>query len=317
MDVRDDFFAEFLALWALLDSERLDETGPGWITAVTRLIVAYRLLSAEVATRYYWEFRAAEVPDAPPPGASGPQTPPPPAGPVTGRPPRAGRRESASPRPRRDRGGFQGTRERGDLVIPNPRNSRVRFDIDEDAVRRSLERPGGVRFEVPEIDWKPRDRATRVSLEVTGPIGQKAKRARGKTVREARDESFVESSGAAARQVLTGGRQSLLTLLQADDRVHRWVRVTDGDPCYFCAMLASRGPVYLSRETAGFVAHDHCACTAEPVYHANAPWPGRAQEFHDLWMKYIHKQYSGAEARRQWRRIIDQMRRENRRASIA
>jgi hypothetical protein len=37
--VRNEFLAEFIALWALLDSARLDETGPGWVSAVTRLIV--------------------------------------------------------------------------------------------------------------------------------------------------------------------------------------------------------------------------------------------------------------------------------------
>jgi len=314
--IRNEFLAEFIALWSLLDSEELDETGPGWIRAVTRLIVSYRLISAEAATRYYWAYRAAEIPDAPPPGASRPQTPPPPAGPRTGRPPRT-RSDSVSSRAsssaRRELGG---RRPNGDLVIPQPRNSRVRFDIDEDAVRRSLERPG-TRIEIPDIDWRPNDRAVQISLNVTGPIGQKAKRARGKTVREARDESFVESSGAASRHVLTGGRRSLLTLLQEDDRVFRWVRVTDGDPCFFCAMLASRGPVYLTEDSAGFKAHDHCACTAEPVYHLDAPWPGRAQEFHKLWNENIRNRYSGAEARRQWRRLIDELRRENRRASIA
>lgn len=33
----------------------------------------------------------------------------------------------------------------------------------------------------------------------------------------------------------------------------RWRRVTDGNPCAFCAMLAGRGPVYLTRESAGRV----------------------------------------------------------------
>lgn len=305
--MRNDFLAEFIALWALLDSERLDETGPGWIRAVSRLIVAYRLLSAEVATRYYWDFRAAEAPETMP-GAARPETAPPPAGPRTGRPPR---RDRVSQRARREPNFRRRAPRELERVIER---SGVRFEFDEDAVRRSLERPG-TRIEIPEIDWTPRDRAVEISLNVTGPIGQKAKRARGKSVREARGESFVESSGAASRHVLTGGRQSLLTLLQADDRVQRWIRVTDGDPCAFCAMLASRGPVYLSEDSAGFKAHDHCACTAEPVYHMNAPWPGRAQEFHRLWREYIYKRYSGAEARRQWRRLIDEMRRENRRAA--
>jgi hypothetical protein len=315
--VRNEFLAEFIAMWALLDSARLDETGPGWVRAVLRLIAAYRLLSAQVTTRYYWAYRAAELPGEPPPprielppGVSRPQEvlprPEPPAAPT--------RRQRPSQRARREPN-YRGRRPRGEDVIPNPRNSELRWDLDEDAIRRSLERPA-TRIEIPDIDWTPRDRAAEVSLNITGPIGQKAKIARGRTQREARDVSFVESSGAATRHVLTGGRQSLLTLLTADPKVHRWIRVTDGDPCGFCAMLASRGPVYLTEDSAGFKAHDHCACTAEAVYHAGAPWPGRAAEFHRLWNQHIKDRYSGKEARRQWRRLIDEMRREARREGI-
>lgn len=314
--VRNEFLAEFIALWALLDSARLDETGPGWVRSALRLIAAYRLISAEVTTRYYWEYRAAELPGEPlpsriepPPGVSRPQEAPP-----RSEPP-AATRQPRQQRARREPN-YRGRRPRGVDVIPNPRSSRVRFDIDEEAVRRSLERPG-TRIEIPDIDWTPRDRAAEISLNITGPIGQKAKIARGRTQREARDTSFVESSGVASRHVLTGGRQSLLTLLTADPKVHRWIRVTDGDPCGFCAMLASRGPVYLTEDSAGFKAHDHCACTAEAVYHAGAPWPGRAQEFHRLWNQHIKDRYSGKEARRQWRRLIDEMRREQRRGQTA
>lgn len=47
----------------------------------------------------------------------------------------------------------------------------------------------------------------------------------------------------------------------------RWRRVTDGDPCGFCAMLAGRGPVYHSKLKAGVGGnryHGFCGCTAEP-----------------------------------------------------
>lgn len=310
--MRNEFLAEFIALWALLDSARLDETGPGWVRAVMRLIEGYRLLSAEVATRYYHDFRAAEAPSSP----SRPRIPDlseiPPTTPPRPTSPRPGPQRVREPRRRRD--GFQGRRAPRELERVIERSG-VRFEIDERAFDLGERRQTTI--DIPEIDWKPRDRAVEISLNVTGPIGQKAKAARGKTERQARDESFVESSGAAARHVLTGGRQSLLTLLTDDPQVQRWIRVTDGDPCSFCAMLASRGPVYLTEDSAGFRAHDHCACTAEPVYHMDAPWPGRAQEFHKLWMDNIHKRYSGAEARRQWRRLIDEMRRENGRQATA
>lgn len=185
----------------------------------------------------------------------------------------------------------------------------MRFEFDESLFRPDERR---TRIEIPDIDWTPRDRATEVSLIVTGPVGQKSKRSRGKSETVARDESFVEAAGAASRQVLTGGRQSLLTLLDDDPQVRGWIRVTDGDPCAFCAMLASRGPVFKSQESAGFSAHDHCACTAEPVYYNDAPWPGRAAEFRRLWREHIEGRFSGADARREWRRLYERLQREAR-----
>lgn len=318
-DVRDGFLAEFLALWALLDTERLDDTGPGWVRAVLRAIAEYRLWSVEVATQYYWDFRAVEAPDSTArpriPGGieevtSRPGTEPPPAGPNTGRPPRADR-PSPRPRPSRAERNRQGGRELDRAI----ERSGIRWDIDESAFARPPERR--TRIEIPDIDWSERNRAVEISLNITGPIGQKSKIGRGKTPREARDTSFVESSGVASRHVLTGGRQSLLTLLTADSQVQRWIRVTDGDPCAFCAMLAGRGPVYLTEDSAGFKAHDHCACTAEGVYDLRAPWPGRAQEFHRLWNEHIQGRYSGTQARREWERIYRRLQREARQAEIA
>ena len=67
----------------------------------------------------------------------------------------------------------------------------------------------------------------------------------------------------AGRAAMAGGRSTLDRSARAQ-RV-RYRRVTDGKPCAFCAMLASRGPVY-SQETAYFRAHGHCGCTAEEVY---------------------------------------------------
>jgi len=308
MDVRDEFLTEFLVLWALLDTARLDETGPGWIQAVLRAVVAYRLLSAEVATQYYWDFRAAEAPDS----ATRPripdlrdvprETPPRPASP---RREHAGR-PAREPRDRRRAG--------RDLERAIERSG-IRWDFDESALARPARRD--VRIEIPDINWTRENRATEVSLNVTGPIGQKSRIGRGRPPSQARDESFVEASGAASRHVLTGGRGSLLTLLKADSQVQRWIRVTDGDPCAFCAMLAGRGPVYLTEDSAGFRAHDHCACTAEPVYHLDAPWPGRAQEFHRLWREHIFKRYSGKKAIREWERIYRQLQREQRQVEIA
>lgn len=184
-----------------------------------------------------------------------------------------------------------------------PRRARIEIPDLPTAGRRSA------RVVVPDIDWKPADRAARVSLTVTGPVSQKSKARRGKSQQVARDESFNESAGAASRHVLTGGRQSLLTLLQNDPQKPRWIRVTDGDPCSWCAMLASRGPVFISKETAAFEAHDHCACTAEPVYSRDAPWPGRAAEFRRLW-RQVTRGLGGNDALNAFRRAYEEQQRD-------
>lgn len=309
-DVRDAFLAEFIALWVLLDPDRLDETGPGWVRAVMNLIRWYRQQSAQIAADYYWRFREAELPAIGVDPTTPPTAPRRPRQRVRGE---TGQRERPSPRPR--------TRRESSLVIPEPRNSRVRFDFDRRALERAEDRNrrrGRVTFEVPEIDWRREDRAAQISLNVAGPLGQKYKRSRGQRREQAQRNSFVESSGAASRHVLTGGRKSLLTLLEQDRQIVGWVRVTDGDPCAFCAMLASRGIVrYKSEAAAKFQAHDHCACTAEPVYDESAPWPGRAREFRDLWDEHISGKYSGKQAIREWERIYRRLQREARRAQVA
>ncbi|MFW6091496.1 MAG: hypothetical protein ACODAF_06425, partial [Actinomycetota bacterium] len=54
----------------------------------------------------------------------------------------------------------------------------------------------------------------------------------------------------------------------ADERALGWVRITSGQPCAFCAMIASRSETQLfqAERTADFLPHDHCSCTAEPIY---------------------------------------------------
>lgn len=327
--VRAQFLLEFIALWQLLDSSRLDDTSPGWVSAVVRAISYWRLRSARVATQYYVEFRGVELPAVAgpqihlPPGVTRPDRRPAPPSPPTPpsrpsptlqparrpEPPAANRRQAARSEPRRDRSTTRPTPD----VIPEPRNSRVTFNFDD----TTLDRPRrGIVVNVPDIDWDPSDRAAVVSMNVTGPASQKSKARRGKPLEKARDESFVEASGAATRHVLTGGRQSLLTLLGDDAQALGWARVTDGDPCAFCALLASRGPVYKTRQSAAFEAHDSCACTPEPVYSRDAPWPGHAADYRRLYRQST-RGTSGKDAINAFRRAYEQRQRDARRSDVA
>ena len=102
----------------------------------------------------------------------------------------------------------------------------------------------------------------------------------GQSIDQALQTGFVTSSGAATRLALQGGRQTIVDTVKADPHAVGWDRVTSDDPCAFCAMLASRGAVYRSEETASFESHDHCSCSAEPVFSpADVKPAGKAAEW--------------------------------------
>jgi hypothetical protein len=42
-------------------------------------------------------------------------------------------------------------------------------------------------------------------------------------------------------------------------------------------MVASQGIVYKSEDSAGFEAHDHCGCTAEPAFEGSEILPANAK----------------------------------------
>lgn len=87
----------------------------------------------------------------------------------------------------------------------------------------------------------------------------------GRSLTHAREVGFVEMSGAVTLQTLNGARDTIIGSVQADRQARGYQRVTSGNPCAFCVMLAGRGPVYKA-DTAGFEPHKHCACTPEVVY---------------------------------------------------
>lgn len=105
-----------------------------------------------------------------------------------------------------------------------------------------------------------------------GPRQVKAYIGKGATPGAAHGAALNKFTGMVRRQVLSGGRMAIGATTEADVRAIGWRRVTDGKPCTFCAMLASRGPVYSSERRAseidgsGLRYHGHCGCTAEIVY---------------------------------------------------
>jgi hypothetical protein len=121
----------------------------------------------------------------------------------------------------------------------------------------------------------------RASISVTARAGVHTALGAGQTYEAAMRNGLVRVSGAASREVLNAGRDTILEEVKRDPRSQGWARVTGADACPFCAMLSSRGPAY-SESGVDFEAHDHCSCGAEPVYEGSE-WPGRGREFQQRW----------------------------------
>ena len=270
--LRTAFLAQFTPTWNMLSWNALDETFPGWVRAVKAIIRPFRQASADLAVRHYAALRALSKPHA------------------RTDPPRIEFRQAADDFTTRS--------------MPEP----FRFGglTAEDIARGArLRRPEPAR---PVIDWERYDRAAERSLLITGPSNLKRRAGRHETEQQAKPAALVQVAGAASRQVLTGGREATLTLVQADTEAIGWARKTDGDPCAFCALLASRGPVYKSEASASFRPHDGCACIPVAVFTNSEPWPGKAREFRRLYDQ-ASRGYSGQDAINAFRRAHDAKRR--------
>lgn len=142
-----------------------------------------------------------------------------------------------------------------------------------------------------------RDRIA-AGLYTTGQTQASRSVAAGMALEQVRSTAVASMTGSVTRLVLDGGRDTLLTSAVDDLQTISWMRVTSGDPCPFCAMLASRGPAYTSRESATAVTgrggrprgnrqigesyHDNCVCTIEPYYEGSS-MPDSSRRWRDLW----------------------------------
>lgn len=105
-------------------------------------------------------------------------------------------------------------------------------------------------------------------------------------------DGLARASGSAIRYVTTAGRDQMEDIVRADKVALGWARNTKPGCCYFCAMLASRGPVYkedsfeLSNEMFEGIGnqkvHDNCGCGLRPLY-GDDPLPDRVEALEDLW----------------------------------
>ncbi|MCK2237715.1 MULTISPECIES: hypothetical protein [unclassified Crossiella] len=196
-----------------------------------------------------------------------------------------------------------------DLLDPQRRSSADSARTYYSVLRRA-EAPSIRPFTVPSPRqpdaWRE---AARTSLLVTGPIAVRQLAARGMDPAEAADQAAPGVAAAAARHVAAAGRRTIDTAVRTDPAAIGWRRITGADPCSFCAMLASRGDLYLSKDSAQFADrggrreryHDGCNCVPQPVFRRGAPLPDASAAAAQLWST-VTKGLSGRDARNAFRR---------------
>lgn len=165
---------------------------------------------------------------------------------------------------------------------------------------RAAEQAAGASFPLLADPLDPERVAT--SLRATGLTQTIRSIQTGRTPELAAQQGFVAASGAATRLILNGGRDTLLESIRVDTEAQRWARISDGDPCFFCAMLVSRGAVY-TEQSVRFEAHDHCGCVPEPFYPGSEP--PLTKQFRDLWDTTTRGLY-GREAVNAFRAAVEQ-----------
>ncbi|MGY2036610.1 VG15 protein [Nocardia gipuzkoensis] len=201
---------------------------------------------------------------------------------------------------------------------PQP-SSRVRVSGADEQPRQR------VRVTAPEIAERPRSRVAAPSE--LDPQSRRRARSRviAPTLENRTDPRVVVQvserlSATLARHAAEAGRNAVVNAaLGVGDEVG-WARVLSGaENCPFCAMLASRGPVYRSDKSALTVVgrggrprgnralgeryHDGCDCEAVLVRRGQ-DWEGR-EEFERLERLWIAASTAGAQADEEPRRVFN------------
>jgi hypothetical protein len=168
--------------------------------------------------------------------------------------------------------------------------------------RRLAGIPGRVHLPMPELPSEAEitARVTRVVKPLYGPHDPTA---------EAHAQDALASE--VEQLVLNQARHAVIGSAAVDAEAKGWARVTKPGACYFCAMLASRGAVYHSRETADFRAHvalpngtgGTCRCQAEPVFNHYEPTAQIRQWMAD-WQR-LKDEHNGKLSLIQWRRAFE------------
>lgn len=200
-----------------------------------------------------------------------------------------------------------------DLVIPRiirASDSGARLAQQFYAAVRRIEAPTATPF-TPTAALGMVDPGVKKSLMAVGPgdymnkmrqfeqleLSPTAKKA---ALAEAKQVTSVKLAQAVVRHAQAGGRQTIYAGAEQDRTALGWVRVTRANPCFFCAMLASRGLHYRAFDQGSFdlsdarfdgdgdaKVHDKCGCSLKPVYVADGdPVLARNETYVDLWARW-------------------------------
>lgn len=177
-------------------------------------------------------------------------------------------------------------------------------------------------------------RALRSRMEIVGPVGFKQSIAAGRDSDTALRSMATQMAGVADETVRDGDRDTVIDTARGGGGVVGWRRRLSGRACGFCAMLASRGSVYVARQSATQVVgrgrnvsdairpkrakgvharggqglgepfHPHCHCWTEPLY-SHQEEPAEVKALQAQWER-VTAGHSGKDAQRVWRQHWEQ-----------
>ena len=121
----------------------------------------------------------------------------------------------------------------------------------------------------------PRSSRSRATVTDSGADAPRESRSRV-TVNDASPERL---EAAAQRLIMKPARETIVRSAGRDPARARWARIPQGVTCAFCLVMASRGAVYLTEQSAGggpgedmFKYHNWCDCQPTPFWSGD-PYP--------------------------------------------
>ena len=117
----------------------------------------------------------------------------------------------------------------------------------------------------------------------------------------------------AEQMVLDQSRNTIINAVGEDREARAWARITEPGACSFCRLLATRGAVYRSEETANFRAHvkkpngsgGTCRCHVEPAFGVYEMTAQARQDLADYQRLADEFGHSGRDIEIAWRQHIE------------